>query len=183
MKIRNLLTSLALGCAVLGAQAQKVAPGLWEHSATMKALGGKGAEAMAQMQAQLAQMPPEQRRQMEAMMASQGVTLGAGSAAGQPILVKVCLTPEQAARDALPVADSNCRQTSRERSGNVHKFKFVCTGEREGSGEGEFTMTSDKAYQGRMRMSSKSRGQVETMEIQQSARWLAADCGAVKPRP
>ena len=183
MSIRLLLMALVLGLAGLNAQAQKLAPGLWEHSATMKPLGGRSAEAMAQMQAQLAQMPPEQRRQMEAMMSSQGVAMGAGTAAGQPMLVKVCLTAEQAAREAMPVADANCRQTSRERSGNVFKFKFACTGERPSTGEGEFTISSDKAYQGRMRMSSSSRGETEAMEITQSARWLAADCGAVKPRP
>ena len=46
---------------------------------------------MAQAHKSLADMPPAQRRQMEEMLAQQGVSLGA-----KATTVKVCVTPEQA---------------------------------------------------------------------------------------
>ncbi len=169
-------------CATGAAQAQKVAPGLWEHSMTMKSQGGQMEAAMAQMQEQLARMTPEQRKQMEAMMSSRGGS-GMAMAAGKPTSVKVCITPEQAARDEIPQSQGNCQQTSRERSGNTLKFKFACTGERAATGSGEYTFSGDKAHTGRVIVETMMRGQPERMEMEHSGRWLAADCGDVKPRP
>jgi hypothetical protein len=171
-------------CAAGTAQAQKIAPGLWEQSITMKSAGGQMDAAMAQMQEQLARMTPEQRKQMEAMMGSRG---GAGMAlaTGKPASVKVCITPEQAARDEVPqtAQQGNCQQTSRERSGNTLKFKFTCTGDRPATGNGEYTFSSDKAHTGRVVVDTTVRGQPERIEIDNSGRWLSADCGDVKPRP
>ena len=59
----------------------------------MKTQGGQMENAMAQMQQQLANMPPEQRKMVEQMMAKQG--LGMGNKANS---VKVCISKEQAER-------------------------------------------------------------------------------------
>jgi hypothetical protein len=69
---------LALALALAGAlplahAQQKLAPGLWETKMTV---GDKDMQAaMAQARAQMANMPPEQRKMMEGMMAKQGVGL------------------------------------------------------------------------------------------------------------
>ena len=71
---RNLLGALILGALAQLAQSQVTKAGLWEVSST----SGGSAEidtAMAQMHQQMACMPPEQRKQMEAMMARQGVNM------------------------------------------------------------------------------------------------------------
>jgi hypothetical protein len=177
---RLLLASFAL-LSALPAAAQKLTPGLWEHSVTMKTDSGRMEAGMARMQQQLAAMPPEKRKQVEAMMAGQG--MGAMGGAGKPMLVKVCLTPEQAARDEMPQSDGQCKQLSQERSGKTLRFKFTCSGERPATGEGEYTMDSDKAHHGRTVITSMAQGKPERMDMQHSARWLSADCGAVKPRP
>jgi Protein of unknown function (DUF3617) len=175
------LAALATLCA-LPASAQKLAPGLWEHSVTMKTDSGRMEAGMARMQQQLAAMPPEKRKQVEAMMAGQG--MGAmGGGAGQPMVVKVCLTPEQAAGDEMPQSDGQCKQLSQERSGKTLRFKFACSGERAATGEGEYTLDSDKAHHGRTVISTTAQGKPERMDMTHTARWLAADCGAVKPRP
>jgi len=176
------LAALAVACAAPAA-AQKLAPGLWEHSVTMKTDSGRMEAGMARMQQQLAAMPPEKRKQLEAMMAGQGMGMGALGGAGKPTVVKVCLTPEQAARDEMPQTDGQCRQLSQERSGKSLRFKFTCTGERPATGEGEYTMDSDRAHHGRTVITTVAQGKPERMEMQHSARWLAADCGAVKSRP
>ncbi len=175
------LLLMALGALPAPAWAQKLAPGLWEHSFTMKTGSGRVEAAMAQMQQQLAAMPPDQRKKMEAMMAGQGLGMGMGP--GKPNTLRVCLTPEQAARDQMPQQDTRCQQTQSQRSGNVLKFKFSCSGDPPSTGEGEYTIVSDKAHKGRMVVSTVAQGQPERMEMEQSARWLAADCGSVKPRP
>jgi hypothetical protein len=180
---RLALASFALLC-VLPAAAQKLAPGLWEHSVTMKTDSGRMEAGMARMQQQLAAMPPEKRKQVEAMMAGQGMGVGTmGAGAGKPTVVKICLTPEQAARDEMPQSDGQCKQITQERSGKTLRFKFACSGERSATGEGEYTLDSDKAHHGRTTISSMAQGKPERMEMEHRARWLSADCGAIRPRP
>ncbi|MDP2006937.1 MAG: DUF3617 domain-containing protein [Rubrivivax sp.] len=186
MKTLVLTTGLVLigVLPALPVAAQKLAPGLWEHSVTMKTASGRMEAGMARMQEQLAAMPPEKRKQLEAMMAGQGMGMGAmGPGAGKPLVVKVCLTAEQAARDEMPQSDGQCKQISQERSGKTLRFKFACSGERAATGEGEYTLDSDKAHHGRTVISTVAQGQPERMEMTHRARWLVADCGAVKPRP
>lgn len=184
--MKSLVTTLAVvtlaATWALPAAAQKLAPGLWEHSVTMKTDSGRMEAGMARMQQQLAAMPPEKRKQVEAMMAGQGMGMAAPGA-GKPMVVKVCLTPEQAARDEMPQTEGQCKQVSQERSGKNVRFKFACTGERPTTGEGEYTLDSDKAHHGRTVISTLAQGKPERMEMEHRARWLAADCGAVKPRP
>ena len=71
---RNLLVALVLGALAQLAQSQVTKAGLWE---VFGKLGGSAEidTAMAQMQQQMASMPPEQRKQMEAMMAKRGVNM------------------------------------------------------------------------------------------------------------
>lgn len=193
----RLLIAAAAACAAATspAMAQKIAPGLWEHTITMKMSGNPQVEeAMKRMQEQLANMPPEKRRQMEEMMARQGgagsgITAGgmAGMMGGKPTTMKVCITPEQAAREPFAAGNQgNCQQVSQERSGKTVKVKFSCSRE-DGStmtGEGTFTLASEKEHTGRMVMDGNSRKGVPMhMEIDQAGRWLGADCGDVKPRP
>lgn len=170
-------------CWALPAAAQRPAPGLWEHSVTMTTDSGRMEAGMARMQQQLAAMPPEKRKQFEAMMAGQGMGLGAmGGGAGKPMVVKLCLTAEQAARDEMPQSDGNCKQVSQERKGNTLRFKFACGGERPSTGEGAYTFDNDKAHHGRTVISTTAQGKPERMEMTHQARWLSADCGAVQPR-
>ncbi len=173
----SLLATLALVIGAGPANAQKQLPGLWEHTVTMK--GGQMDAAMAQMQERLARMPPDQRKQFEAMMGAQGV----GLVGGKPTSLQVCITPEQAARDTVPMSESDCNEISRERSGRTLRLKFTCQGRHKGSGEAEITFDSEKAHLGRMVITSTASGKPVRMEIEHSGRWLAAGCGEVKPRP
>lgn len=178
---------LALCLLAAAAQAQKLTPGLWENSITMKSGDARMDAAMARMQEELAKMPPEQRKQMEAMMASRGVGMpaagaGAGAGAGAPATVRVCISKDQAERNELPTGnDGRCKRDSMERSGNTLKFKLSCT-DPAGTGEGSFTFSSDKAYSGSMVMNVTRDGRAMRMELQQEGKWLGSDCGSLKPR-
>ncbi len=190
MKHRSLTFVATLAGLAGPAHAQKqIAPGLWENTVTVKTQpGGQFDGAMSQMQEQLSKLTPEQRKKVEEMMASRGApggaAMGAGMSAmaGKPTTVKVCITPEQAARDEMPQNQGRCTQTSKERSGNTLKFKFSCAGERPVTGEGEYTFASDKVHTGHVVVSMMVKGQPERLEMQHDGRWLGADCGDVKPR-
>lgn len=162
-----------------GAQ-QKMRPGLWEHSVAMKSQSGQMEAAMAEMQKSLASMPPEQRKQMEQMMAKQGAGMGSK---GQT--VKVCVSKEQAAMDGIP-PQPGCTQKVERVDASTLKVAFSCKGGQgrpPSSGEGTVTMQGPTAYTGQFKFKTENQGKPEQIDMAQSGKWLADDCGAIKPRP
>jgi hypothetical protein len=174
MAARNTLVFFALVALAGTASAQRMAPGLWEHTMTMK--GGGAEAAMAGMQQQLANMPPEQRKQVEQMMAQQGMGMGAA-----PNAMRVCISPAMADKPDMPQNEKGCQQENMQRSGSTMRYKFRCDGPPRRSGEGEFTMQGDKAYSGRAVFTSEGKGQPDRMEMAMTGRFVSADCGALKP--
>jgi Protein of unknown function (DUF3617) len=161
------LAAFCLLCSTTAiAQPKVIAAGLWENKVSSPELDA----ARAQMEAQMASMPAAQRAQMEKMMAANGAMMSKDGAS------KVCITPEMAKAD--PSAGSTpegCRQNL-SWSGNTAKMEFSC---KDGAqGKGEFTYASDKAYSGWIESQGKS---AKPSRMTVSAKWLGADCGAVKP--
>jgi hypothetical protein len=153
----------------------KLNPGLWEHAFTVKTQGGKMEKAMKEMQQALASMPPEQRRQMEAMMAKQGMGIGP-----QGNTVKVCMTKEDVERDQPPPAQDGCTQTAK-RSGNVWTISFRCPGPPPSTGDGTITIQGPTAYGGVINVTTEVQGKAERVEMSTSGKWLGANCGNIKP--
>ena len=88
---------------------------LWEYSVAFKSQGGEMEKALAEMQNQLAAMSPAERKGMERAMARSGLSLGP-----KGHTIKVCVTPEDAARKAAPqTQDANCTQDVVKRSGGT----------------------------------------------------------------
>ena len=166
----------ALCILALPAGAQTLKPGLWEINNKMG--GGEMDQAMADLQKELAQMPPAERKQMEAMMAKQGVRMAAPGAGGG-MTVQMCMTREMVERNDMPMQDG-CRMTQNTRSGNTMKMAFTCTNP-PSSGEGQVTFTSAEAYTSKMTFRTKENGKTETMTMDAQGKWLKADCGNVKP--
>lgn len=175
MRSHLLAGALALA-ACLPAAAQSLKPGLWE--VTNKMDNPQVDQAMAQMRQQLAAMPPEQRKQMEEMMARQGVRL-ATPAAGGGMAAQVCMTREMVERNDVPMQEG-CKLTSQQRSGNTTKMAFTCASP-PSSGEGQFTVAGPESYRSRMTVKSLVQGKTETMTVEGSGKWLQADCGNIKP--
>ena len=184
MNPKRLLPIAALALTVTCAQAQTQAPGLWEHSFKTRPAGGDKSsaqataqeKAQAEMQAQLDAMPPEQRKQIDAMMKSRGVTMTA-----QGTTAKFCLTKEQAAKPPEARLTGDCKPTDVKRSGNTMSYKFACNTPQPVTGEGQLTYASDKAYSGSARVTMLGQGQPQQMTMDMTGKWLAADCGDVKP--
>jgi len=185
MQISRLIAStaaLALLAGMAGGASaqQKMRPGLWEHSVNMKSQSGQMEAAMAEMQKSLASMPPEQRKQMEQMMAQQGVGMGPK---GQT--VKVCITKEQADLDNIPQQEG-CTQKVQRVDASTMKVAFSCKGgqgQPPSSGEGTITMQGPTAYTGQFRFKTQNQGKPEQIDMAQSGKWLSDNCGAIKPMP
>lgn len=190
--MRNLSVNLRTGfgvfvfvcCGLVAtpAAAQSMKAGLWEITNKMGGSGDKGAKmaaAQAEMQKQLASLPPAQRKQMEDMLAQQGMNIGAGAGGG--MTVRICISKEMAARNEPPAPQQgNCRQDYSKRSGNTTHFKFVCTNPAS-SGEGQVTMHNAESYSMKMTTISQAQGRPEQMSMDANGKWLSNDCGGIKP--
>jgi hypothetical protein len=173
---QKLLAAAAVLALALPAGAQTMKPGLWEMN--NKTSGGQMDQTMAELQKQMAEMPPEQRKQMQAAMAKQGIQMMPGAGGG--MVVQMCLTREMVERNDVPM-DKGCTTTRNERSGGKMRFAFTCSNP-PSSGEGEASFTPD-SYTSRMTLKTIVDGKAETMTMEGRGRWVKADCGEVKPMP
>lgn len=169
-----LLLALLAGSA---AAQTTLKPGLWElqHKA-----GGNPEidKAMAEMREQMAAMPPEQRKQMEAMMARRGMQMA--PAAGGGMAMKMCMTREMVERNQIADHRGDCKTTRQQRSGNTLTLAFTCS-KPPSRGETQVTFASPEAYSSRTTITTTGDGQAETMTVEGTGRWLGADCGEVQP--
>jgi hypothetical protein len=178
MKPHHLLAAALVAFATTaGAQALK--PGLWEVTHKMNSGNSQMDQQMAQMQKQMAAMPPAQRKQMEEMMAKQGTQMP-GAAPRGGMSMKMCMTKEMAERSEIPAQQGDCKTTQQSRSGNTMKMAFTCTNP-PSSGEGQYTFTSPEAYSMKMVVTTTVQGKPQKMNMEGSGKWLGADCGNVKP--
>lgn len=154
-------------------------PGLWEHHFTIKSQSGKIENAMADLKVKMANMPVEQRKMMEDMMAKQG--LGINHHANS---VKVCISKEQAANLEIPQGQNqNCKNEVIKRTAKTIKIKFECKGISKSLGEGEFTLTSPTSYTGKSVVNMTVDNKPDRMNMDQKGKWLSANCGEIKPIP
>ena len=168
-----------IAAAALPAAAQTLKPGLWEVTNKMQGGSGQMQNAMSEMQKHMASMPPEQRKMMEQQMAKSGVKMGAGGPAGG-MSVQVCMTREMVEKNDLPSQQGDCKTTSQGRSGNTMKMAFACTNP-PSSGDGQVTFNSPESYTSKMNVSTQVDGKPEKISMEGTGKWLAADCGNVKP--
>lgn len=165
-------------CTFASAQNLKLRPGLWELQSTMKSASGQMEAAMAQMQQQLAAMPPEQRKQMEQMMGGMNLPSSDGGHT-----MKICMTQKDADMDRVEMRQG-CTQKITRADAKTLKVNFQCTAQADepaSSGEGTITIASPTAYSSTHQMKTTVNGKAEQMNMTQKGQWLAADCGAVKP--
>lgn len=147
-----------------------IEPGLWQHSFAIKTASGELERAMQQLEQQLASMPEAQRQMMQKMMAGQGVSLDLKNSSMQ-----VCLTQQQIDRGQLPQQDG-CTQQINQTGDNSYSFTFSCDTNPPSSGNGVMTLNGRKAYTGNANFTTSIKGKAEQMTMQQSGKWLKADC-------
>ncbi len=177
MKASHLAAALVLA-GTSGLAFAQMKPGLWEI--TNKVSGGQMDAQMAEMQQQMASMPPDQRKMFEEMMAKQGMKVGAGGPGGMS--VKICMTKEMVERNEVPSGQQrgDCRTTTQTRSGNTMKMAFTCTTP-PSSGEGQVTFNGSESYNMKMVVHTQVQGKPETLNMDASGKFMGAECGDVRP--
>ena len=174
-------TLIALSLPLLAAPALALAgdmkAGLWEVKTIKQVVDGQDMRAqMQQMQQQLASLPPEQRRQMEAMMNKQGVSMGPGGA------TRMCISEEMARRDTPVVdPDGQCQPTRMSRSGNTVRYEIDCMMDgRRSQGKGESTFSGNSVHS-RMDMVTMDSTGRHTMQSESQMNYLGPDCKGLAP--
>jgi hypothetical protein len=161
----------------LSAAEPAVKPGLWEVKLVRQFMDGRDVTtlvpaALAGMQQLMANMTPQQRRQMEATF-------------GRPpanTTQRLCISPEMAAGDKpLLPPDVKCEPTAFSREGAVVKFEFNCTDQgRTTSGKGESVLAAESVSTRIDMVTSDASGR-HTWQNQSQASYVGADCGKLKP--
>jgi guanyl-specific ribonuclease Sa len=189
--------------SVISAQAEPIKvdmkPGLWQNKMswdgdTSKEMQSMQTEqmktAMEEMKKQFADMPPEQRKQMEAIMAQSGMKMSGDGISFQNDQVqispqgtnaKTCVTQLQIDRGELPDDVDGCKTTLTKVSTNRFKSTHVCTGDQQSSGESEVVFDSPKHYAGTGKMNHEVNGKTHVMSFKMEGTWLSSDCGDIKP--
>lgn len=177
--IRTFATAGLLALPLATTAQTTTKPGLWEMS--QKPVGDAQSDAaMAQMRQQMASMSPEQRKTLQDSMAKQGMPLPSAGPDGG-LAVKVCITPEMAARNQPPpMGKGDCQSEVVSRSGSTLQLRFNCK-QPPSSGEGSVTFQGDSAYTSVMNVTSQAKGKPEKVRLEGQGRWLSASCGDVKP--
>ena len=179
MPIRRLVAPSVLAvCAgvALGA-APPVPPlklGLWEARTTARDADGK--DILPPEQAAMAKMPPEARARMAEMMKARGMPMPDATGA-----IKMCLTKEllDTGRFQQMAADAGCTTTYSTQTATAWKWHSSCPALHvESDGEAAFTDTS---IRNTITSTVTSNGQARTTTRISTSKWLAADCGDVKP--
>jgi hypothetical protein len=166
MRIFTLGVAALLCLPFTAFSADQMRPGLWEMHMQSDAMRG------------MPSIPPEQMEQMRRM----GIPVPKMQNDG--IVTEVCIMKEMAQSQSVPhmSEQTGCEIENQKRSGNQYSADIVCDG-------------SQMKGKGRVKGSMKSAGQVEsTYEFEgtvegrpvkhqqvSSGRWIAADCGKVKP--
>jgi hypothetical protein len=150
-----------------------VKAGEWEYSVTMKMAGMPQMGQMPQIPAdKLAQMPPEQRARVEALMKNAG-----NMASGKPMVNKHCLKKEDMANFNPTGMSKTCKMTVVSSSGRKFEAKVACdepdnkttstiVAEAQSAESMTFTVTS----------TGTSHGKPVNMNINGSGKWLGAAC-------
>ncbi|MQA22066.1 DUF3617 domain-containing protein [Rugamonas rivuli] len=176
--MKRLIVALAMLAAV-PASAQTFKPGLWELTNKVKTGNAQTDQAMSMALKQLANLPPEQRAQMEAMMKQNGVSMPKAGGDGG-IVVTACVTPEMAAKKELPMNQKGkCTSKNDPVAGGMN-ISFSCT-EPASSGTGTLRFNGDSSYVMNMNVSSEAGGKPQNVQVESTGRWLSASCPA-KPQ-
>lgn len=167
--MRKLAVPLLL-CPLLSAPAwaaDQMKPGLWEM--TMKS------DAMKNMP----KIPPEQMEQMRKMGID--VPLIQDGA----MVSRVCVTKQMAENAQMPGMDQSemgCESKNYQRSGNSYSVDIVCNGATmKGTGKVKGSFTGNESYTSTYDFKGTMHGQPVTQHHESSGKWLAANCGNVKP--
>lgn len=167
------LTLAAWVAASLPAQAAQLLPGLWEFTSEELVVDGIQMPGMSEMLAQMKELPPDQRKMMESMLAEQGVELSSGS-------IRICLSEAQVESRKLPFQDEpGCTQEVLEQTDSLWRFRFECP---DASGHGETKVINEREVASTIETTYTTGEQQGTSRMQSRGQWVGEDCGPLQPQ-
>ncbi|HJV82972.1 DUF3617 domain-containing protein [Noviherbaspirillum sp.] len=169
--MRTLTASLLLCCmlsvSVAALAAGQMKPGLWEMKMKSDELKN------------MPKMPPEQMEQMRKM----GVNVP--QIQDGAMVTKACITRQMAEADQPPAMnpkDTGCQSKNYQRSGNTYSVDVVCNGQQmKGEGKAKGTFSGNESFTSTYDFKGSMYGQPVNQHHESSGKWLASDCGNVKP--
>ena len=120
----------------------------------------------------------QQRAQMAAMAGSVQNILA------QPMVIQMCITAADLQRgfSADPNVDAtNCTHRLLTNTANVAEIELTCTGDHPATGTIHYEATSATTVSGSMNMATTMGGSPMSFARTIDGKWLADDCGDVKP--
>ncbi len=148
-------------------------PGLWEITSAGEMSGVPPIPPEA-----LANMPTEQRAQLEAVMQAERAHITA------PHVVRHCVTEEQLRR-GLNLDDTpnpSCQRTVLSNSTRLLVMHEECTGKSSRVGDFRFEAVDRQTMKGSIHMVVSNGANTMTINRNLQGKWLGADCGDVKPK-
>lgn len=172
--------------------------GLWQYS--MKFEGGAQGQFIAlqqdqadsligSMEAQLKEMPPEQRKMMEEALAQSKTQSGQMpqyqsermSVSKDGIVSKDCITQAEIDKGWSPDNQEGCKSTLTETGKNKFTLQQVCEGDNPSSMDAEVAFSSATHFSGKGIAAQTFNGKTYTMPVALEGKWLASECGAIEP--
>jgi hypothetical protein len=155
-----------------GDLALNVKTGLWQSTVSMQTSG-----QIPISDADLAKMPPERRQQFEAAMKA------ALASAAQPHVVTSCVTAEQLRKGLSFKTEDRpeCKRAVVSSSSSTWEMHEECTGTSPRTATIRFHARSPKEVDGKMEMTMTRGDRTMTSNGTFHGKWLASDCGSVKP--
>lgn len=173
--------------------------GLWQHAMKFEGDGqaqflalqqGQSEQLINDLQAQLKNMPPEQRKMMEEALAQSKSQAGQMptyqsermSFSKDGIITKDCITQAEIDKGWSPDAEEGCTSTVTEVGKNKFKLQQVCEGDEVSSMNGEVTFLSTTQFSGKGTLKQTTNGKTYTLPVTLDGKWLGGECGAIKPQ-
>jgi hypothetical protein len=148
-------------------------PGLWQVNSTGSMTGAPPIPPEA-----LANMPPEKRAQVQAMMEA------AMARASEPQVAQRCVTEDELRRglnfDDRP--NPSCHRTIVSNTSRTLVVHEECAGQRPMVGDFRFTAVDRETMTGDVHVVMGGGPNPSTMQRSLQGKWLGSDCGDVKPR-
>jgi hypothetical protein len=172
----SLITVCALAFALHGAAAQTTPPmkaGLWQIDVEREENGAKMPDASERMKDHMNNMTPERRKQFEETMKQRGVDPGTAG------VIKLCYSQKMVEHGAW-ADQGGCKTDYSNRSATFWKWHSSCP-ELHYQGDGEASFSDSKNFVVKSSGISTIGGKTRTSTSTRTGKWLAADCGDVKP--
>lgn len=178
----TLVLAIAIAAVPVFAAGLGLKAGLWEVKLVKQTVDGRDTSAqmaasLEQMQQAMANLPPEQRERMEAMMKQSGLTPDRNGG------FRICVSAEMAQRNT-PLLDreGRCQPASINQHGNTTDFQFSCnTNGVSMSGKGEAVALGSVIKTHTDVTTRTASGDTHQMQSDSEMSYLGPDCGDVKP--